>query len=127
MDGEAGSFHRLLRKERIAGDRLDQAVAWRFLAGCYRARAPRARSCGEGRAGGRALETTRIMEYVWERICRVLANEKLFRGGERWNGRHDGREDNGAFNEPETLRLRVQMARGIDRRGRRRLGVGTGR
>lgn len=29
---------------------------------------------------GRALETIPIMEYVWERINRVLANEELMQG-----------------------------------------------
>ena len=31
---------------------------------------------------GRALETIPIMEYVWERTTRVLANELLLRGRE---------------------------------------------
>ena len=29
---------------------------------------------------GRALETIPIMEYVWERTYRALANEELLRG-----------------------------------------------
>ena len=45
---------------------------------------------------GRALETTPIMEYVWERTSRALAKEDLLRApqsGGAWQEANDGNEN----------------------------------
>ena len=64
---------------------------------------------------GRALETIPIMEYVWERTNRVLANEELLPGRERADGRHVGEERNGACGVLGTSRQGGRMTNDIDR------------
>ena len=60
------------------------------------------------------LETVPIMEYVWERTNRVLANEELLRGRERGDGRHVGEERNGACGILGTSGQGRRMANDID-------------
>ena len=64
---------------------------------------------------GGALETIPIMEYVWERTNRVLANEELLPRRERADGRHVGEERNGACGVLGTSRQGGRMANDIDR------------
>ena len=64
---------------------------------------------------GGALETIPIMEYVWERTNRVLANQELLPGCDRADGRHVGEERNGACGVLGTSRQGGRMANDIDR------------
>ena len=55
------------------------------------------------------------MEYVWKRTNRVLANEEPLPGRERADGRHVGKERNGACGVLGTSRQDGRMANDIDR------------
>ena len=108
---------RVLCPAGVAARRLGAADAAQSASaeGRRKLRLENLRGTAKALLDSRALETIPIMEYVWERTNRVLANEELLPGRERADGRHVGEERNGACGVLGTSRQGGRMVNDIDR------------